>query len=718
MESGIAYLLSVTPALGSDAFTTGRLHETDDVAAYNASFSEQVPFGGKVWRRNPGAGSAGQVSGELTVSDHIKGNVPQDKQKSKAFAAGETKDTSTTPPSDILRTDDEHLFFKKVTAEYCPASVFTGRCRLYVQAMYGQYLYPDGLLKSPGGYPKIHDLPFTVDATPSIKVPPFKSSVDGVVFSDIHITTSSGVYLDRDTGDHWLLNIEPSQLSAYPLVGTSSAERSRELLKAGSALSETDRDHLEAYILGCSLPDASKAQYVKFSSSAAGGWSLGYGWHWNYSGTCADFVENAKYPQDNEDLPNGGGSSGIGKYFGMLSTHYRLKPSLAKATPAVAGVKAKGVWSVSVEVVSPATKWSSPPGVVILTEVDWGTRQLGKVLPRFMIPRTSSATFYAFYRKDKLITCSVEVAVIPPRAAELSSSDPRYGSGSTLGLDDGWSKNTQPIGETYEGFLRVGDKSYPFSGWGKQFTETRINNKRITGFEVSPIVPGQGTGIHADWSYAVGYPNSLGEYSLAEFKYPGGGFGAETVELYGALYFTFSNRSVAESQGAYCIFIPPMNDSESAYALAETHNIKSNSQENVTNYRADPGTGIAAAEYRVVGPSGLVFTSGPLVQYRWSNPGAASVVSQSSGGTSITDDIVFRGRDLVCGAGTFPLKDDFVVGYSFLTLEGIVPDPFETRTSASGKAMICDPNKLDPFGTDVEYLGTTTTKLPTFVGWA
>lgn len=48
---------------------------------------------------------------------------------------------STVPATWGTNKRDESLWLKKLTALICPASIFTGKTRLYVQALYGRHLY-------------------------------------------------------------------------------------------------------------------------------------------------------------------------------------------------------------------------------------------------------------------------------------------------------------------------------------------------------------------------------------------------------------------------------------------------------------------------------------------------------------------------------------------------------------------------------------------------
>lgn len=704
MESGVVYLCpSLLPLEGSGVYLPGTLHDVARATVYNATFTDTVTRKGSTWKINPDHGDAGQYSGEIYFSGFIKGRIPSDNYSvSNAFAPGHVYDSNTS--GWVQKEADQQLLDKKTIAEYCPASLFTGRCRLYVQALYGQYLYPNGVRKSAAPNVILND----ISAPPSFSViPPTGGGLVGVL-------TSTGVYFDSVSGEHWLLNISGDNrtLSAYPLRSSVVGEQWRYLLRAKSNLSDEDRYHLEAYILGSSAPVVSEVQKVEISGDVPStSWSLGYSWHWNYSGTCADLVENTTYAQDNEELPDSGGSSGVGKYRGMESTHFRLSATLLTEETTEGTRK---VWSAISRIISGPVRWSTPAGVVVLTQIMWLGGGLSKVIPRWTIPRDSNATFYAFYVGDTLKLCTVSNLVVPPTTQKIEYSDETYyayGSGNavTIGMRNGWLKTYGPVATTYKGSMSCGGESASFHVFGAHYIESAVDNKQATGFDHSDIPFGQGSGVTNDWSATVGYP----PYETVFFPYPhppNSSYGAEVVDLPGTLTFDHTSSLVNESQGSYCIFVPARNDAEAVYLLARTHNIKYKTGRVVTHYQANTGTGITASQYR-----STVSWSGPLVHYDYCSIGASTYLSQAPREDTTEETVVFESYKLICNAGTFGVKTspDHPVLPDLLTFEGISYADFETRTSVGG-AVLGDPSKISPFGVDI----ATGPRMTSFVGWA
>lgn len=700
MESGAVYLCpSLLPLEGSGVYLPGTLYDTTKTAAYNAKFTETVEYKGAVWKHNPDHEDDGQLSGEVSFSTGIKGRIPADNYSvSNAFSPGQ--EYNQTLREWVQKEADPQLRDKKTIAEYCPASLFTGRCRLYVQALYGQYLYPRGVRKPAEPNVVLNDS----YAPPSISVIPPAGGLVGV-------QTSTGVYFDPISCKHWLLNISSDnrKLTAYPLKADAVAERYRHLLGVKSDLADEDRYHLEVYILGSSFPVASEVQEVNITGDIPETyWSMGYSWHWNYSGTCADLVQNTTYAQDNEELPDQpGSSSGVGKYRGMESTHFRLSATLTIEETADGP---KQVWAAASSIISGPNKWSAPAGVIILTQILWMGGGLSKVIPRWTIPKNSNATFYAFYVGDTLKLCTVSNSVIPPKALEIEYSDETYyayGSGNavTVGMRGGWMKTNGAVATTYKGTMTCGGVSATFDVFGKTYSESEVDNKQMTGYDHSDIPFGQGSGITGDWSASVGYP----PYETINFPYPSDpGFAAEAVDLPGTVTYDHTTSLVSESQGSYCIFVPARNDAEAVYLLARTHNIKYKTGRVTTNWQADGG--ITATQYRSTNGN-----SGPLIRYEYCSIGSSTLLTTGPREDTTEDIVVSEGYNLVCSAGTFGVSTHpfHPVTPDLLTFESMSWADFETRTSVGG-AVLGNPDMIAPHGVAI----TTGPRQTAFIGWA
>ena len=402
MDSGVVDLGNIgyeNPA----RFLPGQLYGTDYYKSYTLGFT--VVKGD--WKTNPS--DTKQVAGKLTYAPGIKGAIHPD-----AFNA-----ISFTPKTG--EAADEALYLKKLVTTACPASMFTGKCRLYVQAMYGRPLHlggiSNGLMLGSGAGQR-----------PWLKIDSFDKFDDQPVV--IGITTDSGVYLDKLTGKHYLVNLTNYNGTAYPLQASAPVEKLRKRLvsfyNGTSGATEEDTEHLEAYILSDCKPVHGQRQSFSFNATKPV-WSLGYGWHWNWSGTKADFVCNEQFEQTY--IP------GTGDNVALRSTHYRL--SLAFAD---------NKFTAESSIVRGPDDWTLVPSQWCILEPDWSTGSASKLQPPYTRMMEGAATFYAYYARDELKTCTVDITATesPDDFIEYSNGwvgDPMSGDryrAFTYGMDDGF----------------------------------------------------------------------------------------------------------------------------------------------------------------------------------------------------------------------------------------------------------------------------------------
>lgn len=466
LDSGIVEIWGIAE-FDPTSFDAGILHDTLATLAYTSGFIGTPPDGRRTF---PSSSNTGQIAGRLRRPSNFRGDVPFDLQPAASFRPGRFEDTGVVPPIWVEQPSDAALYLKKVTALNCPASIFTGRCRLYVQSMYGRPLYshsygldghPDdaGVL-NPAPSPKT----IIGNAPPELTIVSYRHRGDTTDYPSVDLTTSSGVHLDPLTGKHWLLNPSSSVVEIYPLVGNPCAELMRKYLKTGNqgAMTDVDLEHLEAHILSTCLPDAKNKQQITIAALTAG-WAMGYGWHWNWTGLIADIVVNAQVSQ--------GGAN-----YGMRSTHYRLTCSLTT----------EGDWSASVSVLEGPTDWQATRTYWCIAEPDWGTGNLAKTTPATTAQAACDAPFYCFYLRDDLQVCRIKV--------ELKSSVPAsreitnwFGSttpgGSltyqTVGLENGHYKDLNASATYYSATVTCG--SHSISGidvnWGQTGVSVAVTNK-------------------------------------------------------------------------------------------------------------------------------------------------------------------------------------------------------------------------------------------------
>ena len=449
MESGIVNLQSILEFV-PDTYLAGALWETTRVLDYNTPFIA-LPSP-SVWRKNPGETSSGQLSGVITHSGTFKGKVPVDGVRSRAFSPSHELVGDTYAPV----SNDGLLRSKKMIAILCPPSIFTGRTRLYVQAMYGLPLYEtsedsSGAVTGPA---KLTNIPVQLNyagtsATPALLLRAYQESSDEATYGPVDLNTSSGVYLDPTTGNHWLFCPVAGSISVYPLISSKCGEALRKYLIPDNPnipgehrLTADDREHLEAYILSRSLPWV-KMNQPSTLNTLVGTYSMGYGWHWNWTGLVADIVTNETYDQ------------GDGVNYGMRSTHFRMEMA-----------QSDGNWTANITTISGPNVWALSRGSWIIAEPDWTTLGLAKTTPWQSSAWGGSSPFYAFYIGDELKLCTVDVAFRNASPGVRTISDNTFASPgynnvdvtyTTLGLAGGFFSDTIGNNNYYTAEISVGD---------------------------------------------------------------------------------------------------------------------------------------------------------------------------------------------------------------------------------------------------------------------
>jgi hypothetical protein len=445
MDSGVVDVLSIAP-LAPATYLAGILRESSAVLAYNAPFV--IPDSGGSWRLNPASGSAGEVSGTIQTTGDVSGKVPIDGSAAKSFSP--IKDAEG-----IDTTNDSSMVAKKTTAIAVPASIFTGRCRLYIQALYGAHLY-----QRDKGSPSFIPTPVAeTSAAPALSFADL--AVEG---QTILVDTSTGIYLDPTTGKHWMICPRSgTTVEVFPMVASTAAKSLRRFLKAPYTLNETDREHIEAYILSQSRPTTAGRQLLTTETSVQA-YSLGYGWHWNWTGLLADIVVNDQFTQD-----------AINQKYAMVSTHYRLTMTLTD-----------GVWAAVVTTVAGPTQWCAYRPSWILSEPNYADFTQDKTTPRLTDVFACSATFYAYYVRDELIQCRIDVTSQPSSALNVRTGW-RDVAGTlfenhTLGLLPGYVENST-VGSRWEATVTIGTQVFGPVPYGGTITGTSIEvtNKVFTG---------------------------------------------------------------------------------------------------------------------------------------------------------------------------------------------------------------------------------------------
>lgn len=245
---------------------------------------------------------------------------------------------------------------KKEAAAKCPPSMFTGKARLYAQAIYGADLknwkwtltIPEGL--SPR---LVHD--------------------NGSV-----LFVNSGIYRDA-TYIHWMISIYPDGILITKLVRDNKVDSLVTKLKDPAFAA--DHDKIEAYILAYSTPSTTMTFVLDVPVPETQ--MLGYGWKFNWAGNKADIIQHT------EGFPN------------HVSTHYRF--TFLRDTnlvgPNNTPEQEAARWSAVLSVVEGPVSWHNFRYAQVVASPDWlfnllylfGTNSGGAT--------NCDAPIYCFYNK-------------------------------------------------------------------------------------------------------------------------------------------------------------------------------------------------------------------------------------------------------------------------------------------------------------------------------
>lgn len=552
--------------LGSYAYSAANLLETVSAKNYNSSFLPTDPP--TDWKFNKSG--SGQYSGTIDKTPKgVTGKVQYDDHAAKSFSpktVAPLVDGGTWTPS----VDDATLFAKKVVSVACKPSVFTGKCRLYAQAMYGQPLYygKDGSAKA-NFVPRLDSS--NPGAAPAILVESYRPRGQPAEYPEVSLNTSCGVYLDTQTGRHWLFKpVNGGAVWVYPLVGTSEAEAFRTKLKKtvdlpnGGTASAEDYEHLEAFILSTCLPDVKNKAVCIGGTGNIPAYSMGYGWHWNWSGTCADIVINDMAQHPGEDPV-------------MLSTHYRLTI-----------VYTGDDWHASTSIVEGPSEWAVERLNWCITEPLWVRRSQVKTTPKYSQLKNCDAPFYAFYSRDVLKTCRVNVKQREPDPetmeftegflGETGTSSPTGEAYRTLGLRGGHIRITTGgrdnvhYGAQWVGKFTVGDEVVDDQYLGRY---ERVFYREIKDVAQTGVYGGETYDYFAytlgnTTPYPYGYPDAVtGLYSFDTFR------SATRTWTSTGFSYTYRKSTIDISYVSAVTIIIPLDDSEAVFMKASQEQLVS-----------------------------------------------------------------------------------------------------------------------------------------------
>lgn len=628
MDSGAVAIGAIGPAAPA-RYDPGVMHEAGPAMAYNAPF---VGDAGED-RSNPGKTSAGQLSGVLTARARFKGRI---RRNPRSFYPRIEKQDDEFVPS----PSDDTLYAKKVVGILCPASIFTGKCRLYVQAMYGLPLYEYNAARE-----VVHtNLPLEfvseTSSAPELKLPPFRRAGDTTSYPTMLLNTSCGVWMDPKTGRHWLFKPNTSSTWVAPLRARADVEKLRKwLVPTGSQndLNETDREHLEAYILAYSLPDHKHAQTTSVGGVDTGGvYPMAYGWKWRWSGDqpMADLVNVGTFEQDLRNTA-------------MVSTHFRLTASMRPSQPGE-----QPVWDAAIAVVEGPKQWVVYRYVWTLAGPNFALGVLEKTTNQHSLQFECDAPFYCFYLRDELQVCRVKVVfspaeepkrtVTPGYAAEGYGAPVQY---RTLGLLGGQHEDVRGVEAYFEATFSVGSRlvtpPMPFAKTNEG-NRSALTNKVLAGMMDVGLPPSD----YQTRSYNVGYPDANGSYAQS-----GPVFG-RWYDWSGLVNYDLEEIGFHEAYNSLATIVAPFYDAEALYVQYSTDLLR---QE--TGLLQKMAANLAGFGYVWENRVDLFGTEvGRFRYYGWNNGGGASGAAILSTEAVATSEVTVltEGQYLVSHAGVTP----------------------------------------------------------------
>lgn len=177
----------------------------------------------------------------------------------------------------------EDTVMKKLVAGFFPASLFSGKMRLFMQATYGAKT-------AIGAYPMI------VEVVGTSALLMYSAKNTRIQFG-FWAHKSPGIFTAPD-GTFWLLDIAmhsgAAMVTSYPITPNANVAGLVKRYKSGVFTGDT-KTKVESYIFANSTIDLSKPVPVgSYTTSAASGSSIAYGWKFNTEGDTARIVASTQ----------------------------------------------------------------------------------------------------------------------------------------------------------------------------------------------------------------------------------------------------------------------------------------------------------------------------------------------------------------------------------------------------------------------------------------
>lgn len=414
-------------------------------------------------------------------------------------------------PETMKWPESTGLHAKKVLTGQVPASLFSGKLRLFVQARYGGALMraSDNKPLLDGWAPK-----FLPGSPPMIEV-------TGAAV----ISTSSGLYT-ADDGTYWLITMDSTVLIhrvALTDCGRAVMEKLAEL-EADAPLPRAKRAEYEAY----ALSDATIDKKMTFTlQNVATVSPLAYGWKWNWNGSKASVIS--------VDPKGAGDNTWWSTSRHDVAFNRNSKKDVSNIEDPILAERAR--WSMSSSA-SPTGEFSIQWGHAAVWAPLWSEMQQFRVSGnnQFIVAKPGSGPIYGWYdNNDNFVT--VDHTLVAATGLEVHDTDPR-----------GWS----PCG------------AYPGMNYSREYSERNV------GHTVTWTLP-NGV-VSANTSFSENYTDGTDVADGGEYNGPTQWLVDNSLDPAGVFSDGFQNgrsQGTTAPTGCGLEIQPILNESNAAYDTAE-----------------------------------------------------------------------------------------------------------------------------------------------------
>lgn len=607
--------------------------------------------------------------------------------------------TEGLPGKSFKGVSGDDLVGKKECIAKCPASMFTGKTRLYVQAIYGRKLSEwDWELDIPLGL------------SPRIK---YKNSAI--------ININSGVYRD-DQYKHWLLTIHPGGILVTKLVRDERVDDLVPHLR--NANYQSDWDKIEAYILAYSTPSESIS--FNIDTPVPETQMLGYGWKFNWGGNKADIIQHV------EGHPK------------LISTHYRFeffRNSQMTPSPSLPPLEQEALrWQADLSIVEGPVEWHNPRFSQVIAYPDWLLNYLAIFGTTNGINSGNNIPVYCFY--DEAGALEVFRFTFIGGASSLKSE--RVSQPPSWGLNCSWTADpTVAMNATvYDVYGTFGTDG------GNGEWRQRVYDPSTTGFSCSRIstvssyqsysYQGRGLGGKTLGPYGYGYNDNFDPqgvinhtsctYTTSTFVLSdgvvatqGGGIISYTPQTTGPGYFATSFtidttlNGLSYEEGSHTeeintLFLIPFHDAEAVYVNStKTTTRTASGWENGTEYSTTSSWGTLLQKFNSYDGGYTYVQEGEWLiraahSSSWVTP---TTKTDFSGRVTTTNSSL--GSMLVTRSGGYDFTPPASLS-AFFSGAPVVEQQYVTHSSTLGPAYGHGANNLEGFPDRFE-------SPPPFIGW-